>query len=325
MLMGGECAVLIGNIIPVPATGRGVPSRIPRASAGPPGTTIGHLAMQHQDPRQRQAGILRASSRPTGAPPDPADGPYAIERITTLTHELGNLLDGSMRCLGLARRSLSTAQAGAAELDRVRHHLQTVHTAMERMADLVHAAMQGSASLVGSPGLSPAHPITITDAAAHAVDVLTPEAEEAGITFDLRIAPGAETFPCGPLYSVILNALRNAIESIVRADQQRTRGGHIDILIATQPIPGTEVDLLLIDVIDDGRGFASDLDGLRAFDFGVSTKPGGLGIGLALAREVVREVGGSVELQRRPERIGSPRPGAIFKVVYPVVRKGGKH
>jgi nitrogen fixation/metabolism regulation signal transduction histidine kinase len=120
---------------------------------------------------------------------------------------------------------------------------------------------------------------------------------------------------------VILNGLCNALESIARADQSKRRGGSIEVVVGVQPIPGTEVDLILIDIIDDGKGLATDLEGMRAFDFGVTSKPGGLGVGLALAREVVREVGGSVELNRRPERMGQPRPGAVFKVVYPIVRK----
>jgi signal transduction histidine kinase len=280
--------------------------------------------MQHQDPNRKSPGAIRVSSRSPGSPPDPADSPFAIERITTLSHELGNLLDGSMRCLRLARRSLAAPQCAVAELGRVQHQLATVYSALERMSDLVHAAMKGSASLVGSPSLTPTQPITIADAAAHAVDVLTPEAEELGVTIHLRIAPGADAMPCGPLYSVMLNALRNALESIARLDPACGRSGHVDILISTQPIPGTEVDLLLIDILDDGCGLRSDVDGLRAFDLGVTSKPGGLGVGLALAREVVREVGGSAELNRRPERTGSVRPGAAFRVVYPVVHKGGK-
>ncbi len=277
--------------------------------------------MQHRDPRQPRPGTLRLSSRTQGSPPDPADGPYAIERITTLSHELRNLLDGSMRCLGLARRSLGAAGVGAEELEAARRQVETVYGALERMADLVHAAMKGSASVVGSPTMNPTRPITIAEAAAHAIDVLTPEADERKVTFDLRVSTEAMQVPSGPLYSVILNGLRNALEAIARAHHAPETGGRIDVLIGLQPLPGTDVDLLLIDIADDGQGLASDRDAVRALDFGISAKPGGLGVGLALARDVVREVGGSLELSRRPERIGAPRPGAVLKIVYPMVRR----
>jgi signal transduction histidine kinase len=198
--------------------------------------------------------------------------------------------------------------------------LDTVALALERMSDLVHAAMKGSASVVGSPTMNPKQPISICDAASHAIDVVTPEADEAGITIELRASEEARMLPAGPLYSVVLNGLRNALEAIARVKQSRGGSGKIDVDIARQPIPGTEVDLLIIEIADDGAGLASDGQGLRAFDFGFSTKPGGLGVGLALAREVVREAGGNVELNRRPERAGEARPGAVLKIVYPLVR-----
>jgi signal transduction histidine kinase len=277
--------------------------------------------MQQREPHQPGKGTLRLGSRALGSPPDPADGPFAIARVEALSHELRNLLDGSMRCLGLARRSLSCATLGLHELDTARRNVETVYGALERMADLVTAAMKGSASAVGSPTMNPSRPITIAEAAAHAIDVLTPEADELGVRFEARITKDAEQVPAGPLYSVLLNGLRNALEAIARAAASPRPGGNIDISITVQPIPGTEVDLLLIDIMDDGRGLASDQDAIRALDFGVTSKPGGLGVGLALAREVVREVGGSIELSRRPERVGMPRPGALLKIVYPMVRR----
>jgi signal transduction histidine kinase len=276
--------------------------------------------MHQRDDKPAKGGGLRLTSRTPDVIPDPADGPFAIERLTTLAHELGNLLDGSMRCLGLARRSLAAARGGAAQMEVGLRQLDTVALALERMSDLVHAAMKGSASVVGSPTMNPKQPISICDAASHAIDVVTPEADEAGITIELRASEEARMLPAGPLYSVVLNGLRNALEAIARVKQSRGGSGKIDVDIARQPIPGTEVDLLIIEIADDGAGLASDGQGLRAFDFGFSTKPGGLGVGLALAREVVREAGGNVELNRRPERAGEARPGAVLKIVYPLVR-----
>ena len=56
------------------------------------------------DPRAARAGILRhAGTAPTA---DPTDASFAAARLTALTHDLANLLDGSMRCLGLAERTL---------------------------------------------------------------------------------------------------------------------------------------------------------------------------------------------------------------------------
>jgi signal transduction histidine kinase len=254
------------------------------------------------------------------------DAPFAVDRLTALTHELGNLLDASMRCLGLARRALLREKAPDETADALRH-LETVSGAMERMADLVHAAMRGSGSVVGSPNLTPTRAITLEEAISHAADVLRPEAEVQGIHIAVTVNAEVAPVPAGPLYSVILNGIRNAVEAIARSepDERGRRLGRIDIGASIRPPrPGDDraIDMVIIEIRDDGRGLPGG-DPNRAFDFGFSTKPGSLGIGLALAREVVRELGGSIELSRRPDRASATRPGMILRIFYPVLRKEG--
>lgn len=269
---------------------------------------------------------LRLTSRPEGDAPDPADAPYAVERLAALSHDLYNLLDGSMRCLSLARRSLRAGSLQNQDAAAVQRHLETVYGALERMSDLVHAAMRGSGSVVGCPTLSPATPITLETAITHAAEVVAPEAAEHGVQITLSITPEAAAIPAGPLYSVILNALRNAVESIARAAPPKggVRTGLIEVIAALKPIGPADdasVDLVLLEIRDDGRGLPGEEDPSRAFDFGYTTKPGGAGLGLALAREVVREFGGMIELVRRTDRGSATRPGAALKVAYPVARR----
>jgi signal transduction histidine kinase len=276
------------------------------------------------DPGRNAAGPLRLSRRFAGDRPEATDGPFAIERLTSLTHELNNLLDGSLRCLSLARRSITAGRAAAHSTNHATELLDTVYSALERMADLVHAAMRGSASVVGSPTMSPANPITIGEALRHAADVITPEAEDHGIKVAVTVRPEAEGIPAGPLYSVVLNGFRNALESIQRAQAKSPGPGHILAALALQPMGdhrGGGIDLLVLEIADDGAGISAGAEAAQAFDFGFSTKPGGLGVGLALSREIVREVGGTIELMPRPDGRAGPRPGALLRIVYPIVRK----
>ncbi|MFN0131672.1 MAG: ATP-binding protein [Phycisphaerales bacterium] len=274
--------------------------------------------MADHDPAPR---AIRHVSTGPGDAPDPADGPFAIERMAALSHELNNLLDGSLRCLGLARRSLGAASAGQACVEHARRHVEAVYGALEHMADLVNAAMRSSSSVVGSPTLSPRHTIRIHDAIQHAIDVLTPEAQERGIVARLDLTPEAASVPVGPLYSVLLNGLRNAIESIAATG---LRAGQIDVTGSLRPVedaPEDRIDTLTIDIRDDGRGLPKGLDASRAFDFGYSTKPSSMGIGLALAREVVRDMGGSIDLLPRVAGTDPRRPGAILRISVPVPRQ----
>lgn len=286
---------------------------------------------QHDDKRPNRARrahaaqpAIRMARHAGGEPPAAEDGPFAVERLTALTHDLGNLLDGSMRCLGLARQSLASQAAGVGitQIDFALRQIETVYGAMERMADLVNAAMRGSASVVSSPTLTPAQPITLGEAIAHAVEVAAPEAAERRIEIGVHVADDVACTDVGPLYTVVLNGLRNAIEAVARSlpPDYRGPGGRIEVrATARGPVAGSPPGqrFIALEIFDDGVGVVSPTEASRAFQVGVSSKPGGLGIGLALAAEVIRELGGAIELHRRQDLADARRPGAVLRVVYP--------
>jgi signal transduction histidine kinase len=254
------------------------------------------------------------------------DGPFVVERLTALTHDLANLLDGSMRCLGLARRALGRelAVVGAEEIDETRRQVDTtVYGALERMADLVQAAMRGSAAVV-SPGEGGGRAITLQEAIAHAARVVAPEALGLKVRVDVSFSDELAGLPAGPLYTVVLNGLRNALESIGRLPESARRdGGRVQILALVRQSPRAGRRFVIIEVLDDGAGIRSAAAGARAFEIGNSSKPGGMGVGLALAREVVREVSGTIELRPRPDIADRIRPGAILRIMYAMPKDPG--
>ena len=274
--------------------------------------------MKHHDEHEPTRRPVLRLTRGPGTVPDPVDAPFAVEHLSVLAHEMGNLLDGSMRCLGLVRRALEPLGCGVRDdhLEEARRRVETVYASLERMADLVHAAMRGSGSPLGSPTTLPSRPITLGEALTHAAEVVAPEAGELGIDVLLAAAPELEEVPAGPMYSVILNGLRNAVDSIRRCGD----GGRIEVRAGFEAAPGSAARLITIEVRDDGVGLPPGLDGNRAMDLGFSTKPGGLGVGLALAREVVRGMAGTIDLMRRSDPRSPARPGAVLRIVYPASR-----
>jgi signal transduction histidine kinase len=255
---------------------------------------------------------LRRAKGPAGAPPDPADAAFAVERLSSLSHDLVNLLDGSMRCLGIAIRSLDhdTAAAQTEHIDNARRHIGTVYGALERMCDLVHTAMSG-ASL--GLGVSPrTRPVSLSSAILHAAEVLTPAAEEQGITIATD-AGGLEEVPAGPVYPVILNGLTNAIESVARSG----RRGRVEVSARIDPAgEHAPRPTVRIEIRDNGAGLpdaSSDL-----FEHGVSTKAGGAGMGLAVARDIAADLGGTIELAPRKRTRRDDKPGAILRLTYPL-------
>jgi PAS domain S-box-containing protein len=95
------------------------------------------------------------------------------------------------------------------------------------------------------------------------------------------------------LQQVVLNLLVNASEAIALTD-----GGKREVAIATRyRSPG----LVEIAVRDSGIGVkGSDL--ARMFERFVSTKPGGLGMGLAISRSIVEAHGGQIRAHANPDR-----------------------
>lgn len=258
-------------------------------------------------------------------PPDPSRAADVLDTFTVMVHEMSNLLDGSLRWLGLAHRTIDQARNPApgndlpAEdaLDQASWQIETARGALERMADLVHAAMRSAGVPIGSRLLAGAEPVGLLDTISHAVRVVGPEAVDRGIALFVDIAPPLRSLPSGAMYAVVLNALRNAIESIAQA-QRFSPGGRIEVVAVPGPLPGS----YCVEVRDDGVGPPVIERPDRVFEHGYSTKQSGSGIGLSLAGSIVQDAGGTIRLMRgadlAPIAFPDPRrPGAVLRIVMP--------
>jgi signal transduction histidine kinase len=274
------------------------------------------------------------------------DAAYIANRLTTLTHELSTLLDGSLRVIGLAKRSISICpedRAGVGGLrgpesrreicpEQLVRQLETVDAAMRQMVELVRSSMlgmvEGGAGGV-RVGAGFGSSSSLAEAVRHAVDVMTPMAEEHMVRIDLEIGEDLSDIAAGPIYAVITNGVRNAVESIQRAGGKHA-GGRVVVRCRTET--GRTGRCVAITIEDDGAGLpdsgsawnARSPRGARSggdehvFKLGYTTKPGGSGIGLSLSRDVVEQLGGTIELHPLPKDPHSGRAGAILRVRYPV-------
>ena len=234
----------------------------------------------------------------------------ARSHIDDLAHELNGLLDGSLRFVHLARRALAKDPAAA---EAVRQ-LERAGAGLSRMGSLISRAMR--------PGLPPHRTLLaddepLVDAVSLAVDMARPVAFAKRIEIHLDIAPTMGGLPAGPAYTVLSNALRNAVEA--------TEGeGRIDVRATTEASGGTEYIVLTVE--DDGPGPFEGAEE-KAFEYGYSTKPSGLGVGLAMLKEIAGEVHGDVSLTRNPPtKVGwrPNRPGARFVFRWPVTSRNSE-
>jgi signal transduction histidine kinase len=109
------------------------------------------------------------------------------------------------------------------------------------------------------------------------------------------------------LQQVIFNLITNAVDAMQTViDRERS-------LRVTSELNGD--DSIFVTIEDTGTGFAAgDID--RLFDIFFTTKPHGMGMGLAICRTIIEAHGG--RLSASP---GNPY-GAVFRIVLPVGGNG---
>lgn len=225
----------------------------------------------------------------------------ATARLGVLTHELANLIDSTLRYVSLAKARILCAPNFATEAATAQQ-LDAAAAGLQRMGELVHAAMQPCAGWLAQAS---AQNLSLRDAIEHAVDVLRPYAAEQLVMLEQKCADRLAEAPAGPLYTVVSNALRNAIEASPRAGRVRIEA---DIL----PTPDGRGEVR-IDILDEGPGPSAEAM-QHGFRPGFTTKPGNAGLGLALCDEIVRQLGGMIALEPRPpERgVGEVRGGHLI-------------
>ncbi len=232
------------------------------------------------------------------APPDPAD---------QLAHELANLLDGSLRHLGLAINTLKDSEPaetnppapgrnthGPADADAILTRLQTTDRAMRQMASLIHTWMKRAPK----PNDLFDQSQTLSQMLDQTIQLHDLSAAQQGIELSLTLGQDAADIPAGPIFPIVANALRNSIEAITDADPQSIPGPHwIDITVAL------ESDQIRLTVSDNGPGpDPSIYDGDGLVCPGITTKPLGHGLGLTLSQQIASSLQGTLKLTARPPR-----------------------
>jgi signal transduction histidine kinase len=273
-------------------------------------------------PRHRQPTEVRPAHTPDGAS-------RHIDRLEVVVHELDNLLDGSLRSVNLASRTLShtTGALGLHDLETVRRQLETASKALTRMAGIVHAAMKGDGFAQGGSIEDPNGGLTLREAVEHAAEVMSHAAGASHSTISLTIDGDVSECLAGSVYPAVLNAIRNALDSIEAAGGR----GTVAIDCRREAKPRTpeprnnpaEAEWIRIEIRDDGLGLPPDVPPGRLFVPGFTTKAHGRGIGLSLARSLLERMGGAADLITREARDNPHRPGALLTLRFPAASPPG--
>ena len=135
--------------------------------------------------------------------------------------------------------------------------------------------------------------------------LMSPDLESRGLQLVVESSPELLIrADSGHLKQVLVNLVRNAAEAIDGKGTVtlRTRS-------ARAPFGGRETAAVILEVADDGKGIAPEVEN-RLFDPFFSTKETGTGLGLPIAARIVERHGGMLQYQTRPGH------GTTFGVVF---------
>jgi len=221
------------------------------------------------------------------------------EFATAIAHEINQPLTAISNYTRLIKRFLET---GAGNKEAA---IEAAGKAVAQV-DRTAAIIKSLRDLIRL-GRSEIGPQSVTRIMRESVELLEPNLQHGKVQLKTRIAKDLQPVLADLLQveQVLLNLVWNAVEAIEGAGM---REGTITIAAALQS-PG----FVQISVSDTGPGFAADF---RVAPVGpaLSTKPDGLGLGLALSRSIVEAHGGRLS-------IGGDNKGAVVRFTLPTALK----
>lgn len=206
--------------------------------------------------------------------------------VLRASHELRTPITGMRMSFGLLEDKLGF-RPGSREADLV----QTLRDEMQRLVNLVNGLLDLSRLYARTYAIERA-PARIDEWLERARQRFAPMIEHAGLEFATSIGAGL------PEIAVDLGALDRVLDNLVgNAVRHTPAGGRITL--------GAQVvgDTVEVSVRDTGEGIAH-ADRARVFEpfVQVGHRIGGVGLGLAMCREIVRQHGGTIRLDSAPGR-----------------------
>jgi len=219
------------------------------------------------------------------------------EMASAIAHEINQPLTAVRTYAQASRRLLAAGEdpsALAETLERVAHQA-------ERAGQIIHR-LRGflSQQEVQAMPVDPAFLVR------EVMDLCRAEASQCGVQIQLEPAggrlPQVHVDPI-QIEQIVLNLVRNGIEAIQQAESVE----RVQTVITRR-----SRDEVLISVHDSGPGVAPEA-APRIFDAFFTTKPGGMGVGLALSRSIAEAHGGRLWLDE------ANAGGALFHLALPAV------
>jgi signal transduction histidine kinase len=261
--------------------------------------SLGLVTIAHYREEQRRAQTSLQAAYQSAVETDRAKSQF----LAVVSHELRTPLTTIIQYTDL----LSAGIGGAVTADqremlqRIEHGALHLRAMIQHLLDYAQLERGGAAIQMES--------VNVVQLVRHAVALLEPHASARGVELRLELPPAEMLLDTDPskLRQIVLNLTENAIKF--------TEQGSVAVRVEAEP------GACILTVADTGIGIPADAR-LRVFEpfwqgeDALTRQRGGLGLGLAIVRELVIALGGEVALQ---STVGQ---GSVFTVRLPHAAAG---
>lgn len=219
------------------------------------------------------------------------------EMASTLAHELNQPLSAITNYVQGSARLLE--RGGDENVNRARMALRETATQALRAGDIIRHLREFT-----TRGETDKHPEDINNLVEEAGALALVGSRERGIKsiFELGRTNGDVMIDRIQVQQVVINLMRNAIEAM--RDSARK-----ELVVRTRALgDGT----IRVEVEDTGPGISDEV-GAQLFQPFITTKPGGMGIGLSISKRIIEAHGGTITVTK------NAAGGATFAFTLPLV------
>lgn len=221
------------------------------------------------------------------------------EMVSTVVHELSQPLATLANNVGACRRGIESHTLSESEILTT---LAASSAEAERAGEIIRRIRKFLARQIPSPSA-----LDVGELMLEVVELCRAEAACHGIALQVELAPGLPSISGDrvSLQQVLMNLVRNAVDSL-RDAPQSTRTVRLTV--------ATHDDRMTISVADNGPGVPPVL-AEEIFKPYFTTKPEGMGMGLAICQTIVESHAGQIRLEQ------GHRPGATFHIELPLTKE----